>query len=237
MKIITGSTGTTHITSDDDRQFNMAIFGNEDYVLPNGNKLAATLVNNNLITLADGDICMQGCHARIKANTSENCAIATGAVGKKRIDLICARYTLDTETGFENVELVVVKGAETTGAPVVPAINDTTELRNGATIHDMALYKVTLNGVNIESVDLVAKQSAYVWNTISNLSKATLSAGQTSVTITDSRIKEDSIIDPYFFATGASEPISYETIAVSNGSCTMTFEARDTNLLVGIRII
>lgn len=152
MKIITGSTGTTHITSDDDRQFNMAVVGNGDYVLNLGSKLEATLVNNNTITIADGDICMQGCHARIKANTEETCMIDTGAIGKKRIDLIVARYQLDSSTGFENVSLVVVKGNETTGTPSAPAINSNTVLREGATIHDMLLYEVNIDGINISSV-------------------------------------------------------------------------------------
>lgn len=153
MKIITGSTGTNHITSDDDRQFNSAVVGTGDYVLNLGNKFAATLVNNNLVQIADGDLCMQGCHARINANTTEDVTIDTGAIGAKRIDLLVARYELNNSTGFEDVQLVIVKGAEDASTPAVPAINDNTVLRNGATIHDMALYKITLDGINVDSVE------------------------------------------------------------------------------------
>lgn len=246
MKIITGSTGSAHITSDDDRQFNMAIFG-KDYVLPNGSKMAATLVNNNLITIADGDLCMQGCFARINANTSENCTIATGAVGKKRIDLICARYQLDTETGYESVNLIVVKGNETAGTPSAPTINDTTSLRAGATIHDMPLYKVTLNGVNVDSVEKVFKEIKSVSSAIDEIAdinkkmeivSGTLTAGTTSLVINNSRITSSSIINPYFWVEDgtAVEPVSYSTIKVETGKVTMTFDALDYNLSVGISI-
>lgn len=153
MKIVTGATGTAHVTSDDDRQFNAAVFGSGDYVLPLGSKLAATLVNNNKITLSDGDVCMQGCHARINAGTSEDLTIATGTAGKKRIDIIVARYSLDTSTGFESVSLVVVKGTATSSTPSEPAINDNTSLRSGATVHDMPLYRVNINGISVESVE------------------------------------------------------------------------------------
>jgi len=162
MKIITGSTGTAHVTSDDDRQFNSGVVGTSDYVLPIGNKLAATLVNNNQITIADGDICMQGCHARINANTTEDLTIDTGSVGKKRIDSIVARYQLDTSSGFESVSLVVVKGTETTGTPSAPSINSSTSLRNSATIHDMELYRVTLDGINVASVTKMFTESSNI---------------------------------------------------------------------------
>lgn len=186
MKIITGSTGTNHVTSDDDRQFNAGILGSGDYVLPNGSKLAATLVNNNKITIADGDVCIGGCHARINANTTEDVAIATGAVGKKRIDLIVAHYELDVSTGYESVSIKVVKGTETTGSPVAPAINSNTSMRDGATVHDMALYKVTLNGINVESVTQMFEVS-------STIKEAKSKADEASGTANSAKTKVDNL--------------------------------------------
>lgn len=152
MRIITGSTGNNHVTSDDDRQFNAAIFGADSVVLPQGKRFEATLVDNNTINIADGEVVMQGCHARLNTGTTEDVVIETGAIGKQRIDLIVARYQLDTGTGFESVSLVVVKGVESTSNPAIPIINDNTSLRDGDTILDFALYKVMIDGINIDSV-------------------------------------------------------------------------------------
>lgn len=152
MRIITGSTGNNHVTSDDDRQFNAAIFGADNVVLPQGKRFEATLVDNNTINIADGEVVMQGCHARLNTGTTEDVVIETGAIGKQRIDLIVARYQLDTGTGFESVSLVVVKGVESTSNPAIPIINDNTSLRDGDTILDFALYKVMIDGINIDSV-------------------------------------------------------------------------------------
>lgn len=74
---------------------------------------------------------------------------------------------------------------------------------------------------------------------LTSLVQGVLTVGATSVTITDSRIRVDSIIEPFYFVEGglASEPITYDTISVSNGSVTMTFGARETALTVGIRVM
>lgn len=66
----------------------------------------------------------------------------------------------------------------------------------------------------------------------------TLSAGETSIELTSPDIKSTSIIDPYFYATDDSEtePISYSTIKIENGKVTMTFDALDDDIQVGIRL-
>lgn len=66
----------------------------------------------------------------------------------------------------------------------------------------------------------------------------TLAAGQTSITLSDDGITEDSIIEPYqYIGTSATKIIAPLTIAVSEGSCTMTFDAQDNDVLVGIRVL
>lgn len=194
MKIITGSTGTNHVTSDDDRQFNAGILGSGDYVLPTGSKLSATLVNNNKITLADGDVCIGGCHARINANTTEDVAIATGAVGKKRIDLIIARYELDVSTGHESVSIKIIKGTETTGTPVAPAINSNTSMRDGATVHDMALYQITLNGINVESVTKMFEETDTITNAKALAETAKSTADSANTSASNANTKVDNLI-------------------------------------------
>ena len=76
--------------------------------------------------------------------------------------------------------------------------------------------------------------SGELHNIISN----TLLAGATTVTFIDARIKTTSIIEPWQnVPTGQSVDIIAPTqITVSSGQCTLTFEAQDADVLVGIRV-
>ena len=50
VNIVTGMTGTAHITSDDDRCFNASIIGKGEYVFDYGKKFSVDIINNNLTT-------------------------------------------------------------------------------------------------------------------------------------------------------------------------------------------
>ena len=64
----------------------------------------------------------------------------------------------------------------------------------------------------------------------------TLTAGSTSLTIAGSDITTSSVVDVYYEATTTSEPLCYNTILVSAGSVTMTFDAQSADLNVKIRV-
>lgn len=148
IRIITGSTGTNHVTSQDDGSLNQVILGSKSVVLDIGEKLAAVVVDNNTVRISDGDLLLQGRHARIDAGTVEDMTIGTGTIEMNRNDLIVARYTLDTGTGFENIELIVLEGTETSGSASDPAYN-TGDIRTGSSIVDFPLYRVRIEGINI----------------------------------------------------------------------------------------
>lgn len=71
-----------------------------------------------------------------------------------------------------------------------------------------------------------------------NVISGTLSAGSTTVTLIDARIKVTSIYEPYMYVpTGVPTKIITPTeIAVSSGQCTLTFEPQSDAITVGIRI-
>ena len=71
-----------------------------------------------------------------------------------------------------------------------------------------------------------------------NIISNTLTAGATTVTFIDARIKTTSIIEPWMYvATGVTTNIIAPTaISVSSGQCTLTFEAQTADVLVGIRV-
>lgn len=150
MKIITGYTGEKHITPADDASLIKGIFGGGDYVLPTGNQFKVTMQSNTEIKIADGDLVMQGRHARIDAG-EESLTIENGSQGMNRNDLIVARYTKEVSTSVEAINLVVIKGTAASGTASDPAYNNG-DINDGET-RDFPLYRVRLNGISIEAVE------------------------------------------------------------------------------------
>lgn len=146
MKIVTGYTGTPHITSNDDQARNQGLFGNGNAILNTGQQFALTINSATSVTIADGDGVMQGVHFRIEPGETETLNLSPGTPGYNRIDLICARYTKDAVTGVEAVDLVVIEGDPVTGTATEPTYN-TGDILTGATVVDYPLHKVTFTGV------------------------------------------------------------------------------------------
>lgn len=172
MDIITGYTGSPHVTAEQDRDVNIGIFGAESYVLRTGSRLKAEVSSNNEIKVRDGVIMHQGCAASIKKNTYDSLTIANGSQGMKRVDLIVARYSRDQNTKEESLVLKVIQGTPKESGPAVPGYT-TGDIQAGDLIADMPLYQVTLNGLNITEVkqlfatqdsiaELSSKLSVYV---------------------------------------------------------------------------
>lgn len=151
MDIITGYTGSPHVTAEQDRDVNIGIFGAESYVLRTGSRLKAEVSSNNEIKVRDGVIMHQGCAASIKKNTYDSLTIANGSQGMKRVDLIVARYSRDQNTKEESLVLKVIQGTPKESGPAVPGYT-TGDIQAGDLIADMPLYQVTLNGLNITEV-------------------------------------------------------------------------------------
>lgn len=149
MELITGHAGENHISSDDDAAKYAALFGSGAYVLDKGSKFAYVIESNNLITLADGEIIFQGRHARTKPTERENCVIENGTQSQNRHDLIGIRYSNDG--GVESARVVVIKG--TPGTTGNDPTYETGDIESGTSSVFVPLYRVILNGLNIERVD------------------------------------------------------------------------------------
>jgi len=156
MEIITGYTGRPHITSEQDRDINIGIFGAESYVLPTGMQMEAEISSNNEIKIRDGVLMHQGCAASIKKNTYDSVTITNGSQGMKRIDLIVARYEKNRNTNVESITWKVLQGNPAESNPAVPdcVVGD---IQAGDIVADMPMYKVTLDGLNIVSIGKVFK--------------------------------------------------------------------------------
>lgn len=153
MNIITGYRAEPHITAQQDRDVNIGIFGASAKILKGvGSEMAATVVSANEVEIADGVFVAEGCTAEIQRGTTESMTIENGEQGMKRIDLIVARYTRNSGTAVESMELAVVKGTSAASNPAVPSYNTGT-IADGDSPVDFPLYRVNLDGISITSVD------------------------------------------------------------------------------------
>lgn len=191
MNIITGYRGEPHITSQQDRNVNIGIFGSGTHIVNVGSKMAATIVSANEITIADGLLVAEGCTAEIERGTSESIAIENGAQGMLRKDLIVARYTKTSGTGVEDMQLAYIAGTPAASAPALPSYNEGS-IANGDTLVDFPLYTVNINGISVESVtcmvDEVTLASAADVTKLTN-KIGTTAMGTTATTVTGA-IKE-----------------------------------------------
>jgi hypothetical protein len=170
MDIITGYTGSPHVTAEQDRDINIGIFGNESYVLQTGSQLTAEVSSNNEIKVRDGVIMHQGCAASIKKNTYDSLTITNGSQGMKRVDLIVARYSRDPSTNEESLTLKVIQGTPSENSPTVPGYA-TGDIQSGDLVADMPLYQVILNGLNITEVKKLFSVQGSIAELSSNLTK------------------------------------------------------------------
>lgn len=139
MDIITGKTGKPHVTSQQDREINMSMFGKGNVVLPIGQQLRAEFTSSNNIRIYDGMLSMQGCVASIGADGYQDLTIESLTTGTERTDYVCAKYVKENSIGYESISLVVISGTD--GNP--PTIADN-EIRNGATEAYFPLYSIKI---------------------------------------------------------------------------------------------
>lgn len=146
VQIVTGYTGERHITPYMDAAVNRSIFGEDGCILATGNQMSASMPTINSFVIADGAFSIQG---HIGVTNGETLAVDTCATGSNRIDLVVARFTHNATTLVDAMEIVLVKGTETTSAyPTTPTIN-TGVIASGATTVDMALYQINLSGSTV----------------------------------------------------------------------------------------
>lgn len=153
MEIIAGYVGEPHVTSQQERNTNIGIFGSGVHIIGGVNsELEATAVSANLVEISDGMVVCEGCTAEVPRGTNDSLVIENGEQGMKRIDLIVARYSRNANTGAESMELVVIKGTSAASDPVSPSYN-TGLIADGDSPVDFPLYQVNIDGISITSVD------------------------------------------------------------------------------------
>jgi hypothetical protein len=198
MNIITGYKGEPHITSQQDRNVNIGIFGSGTHIVNVGSQMAATIVSANEITIADGLMVAEGCTATIERGTTESMMIENGAQGMLRKDLIVARYTKTSGTGVEDMQLAVITGTPAASAPADPAYTSGS-IANGDVLVEFPLYRVSINSVNVESVTRIPSLISLT-ESIEEM-QTTLSDAVTRITAQET--KTEGIVRTYTFSVAA----------------------------------
>ncbi len=150
LHLVTGHAGSAHVNSDMVGRFNAGIIGHDAYILDTQNGLTATIDSANAVTIATGDAIVQGRH--VTNESPETLTIQSGGQGVSRYDLIVIRYT--NSGGIENAALTVITGTPSAN-PVDPSYNDDSIL-DGETTVDIPLYRVVIDGLNIDHIDTLA---------------------------------------------------------------------------------
>lgn len=151
MKIVSGKTGTSHVTSEQFRQIIEGTVGQGSYILTSGENLEPELASNNMLKIRGGMMSHHGNMSCVELNTYDEVTLTNGSQGVKRIDLIVNRYTRNDETGLEKNEWVVIIGTPDATNPKVPEYI-AGNLQNGDLTDDCPVFEVHYDGINVTDV-------------------------------------------------------------------------------------
>lgn len=143
-----------HILAEDDAAIYGGLLG-QDCVLPLGQKLKATVISNNKVRIADGVVSVGGHIGRVISGDYEDMTITNGVSGKKRNDIIAARFIAGASGGSDTYKLVVIQG--TAGATASDPVTVKGDLYSGDKQRDYPLWRVKIEGLSIVKVEQMYK--------------------------------------------------------------------------------
>ena len=156
MELVTGRSGSPHITSQQDRQLHQGIFGDGAYILNTGNMLEPEVQSSNSIHIKDGALMFQGALFSVKVGTYDEVAINNGNQGMKRKDVIAVKYTYDSSQNIEAGEWTVVQGTPVASNPVIPDMPVADgDIQAGDSEVYCPVFVVTLDGINVTGIDVI----------------------------------------------------------------------------------
>lgn len=181
LNLVTGRTGTAHVTSDNARAFNSQVFGTGTYLIDYGAKFAPTIVDNNTVRIGDGMLIHQGTQMGIDIDSYEDVIIENGSSGYNRNDLIVMRYTKNRDTQIESISLVVMKGTPSNTTPVDPTYTTTNIIDGTGLSTDVPICRVRLSSLMITSVDNLIESNSTSVLTIQELTNLVTSFSASNV--------------------------------------------------------
>ena len=171
MKIVSGRTGSPHVTSQQFRQMLEGIIGQGSYIITSGENLKPELSSNNLLKIRSGMMAHHGCISCVDIGTYDEVTLTNGSQGTKRIDLIVNRYTRNAETEVENCSWKVIQGTPVASNPAAPAYTSG-NLQDGDLVDDCPAFEVHYDGINVTEVKSLLSVTDGLSELNSNLTKA-----------------------------------------------------------------
>lgn len=226
MQIIDGYCDVPNIYADDIGEYNISLFGAGDYVLSVGEKLGYELVSNNELRIKDGIFLTQGRRGIIKKGSSEICIIENGTQAEKRNDLVVIEYARDEATQVESHSLKVIKG--TPGEEAADPEVITGDISSGAVIHQMPLYRVRLDGLNVVAVEPLFEIGNVSPETVDPMT-ATEEGFAADAKLTGDALRDLSAKSPFAFGVDADGNYGY----IKEGADTVTpFKLSDFEIVL-----
>ena len=214
MKIVSGRTGSPHVTSQQFRQMLEGIIGQGSYIITSGENLKPELSSNNLLKIRSGMMAHHGCISCVDIGTYDEVTLTNGSQGMKRIDLIVNRYTRNAETEVENCSWKVIQGTPVASNPAAPAYTSG-NLQNGDLVDDCPAFEVHYDGINVTEVksllsvtDGLSELNSKLTNTNTNLAKAN--------TVLENR-------KPIFIDSTSTESVTFDTTKFLKSGITYAF--------------
>lgn len=170
MKIVSGRTGSPHVTSQQFRQMLEGIIGQGSYIITSGENLKPELSSNNLLKIRSGMMAHHGCISCVDIGTYDEVTLTNGSQGMKRIDLIVNRYTRNAETEVENCSWKVIQGTPVASNPAVPAYTSG-NLQDGDLVDECPAFEVHYDGINVTEVKSLLSVTDGLSELSSNLTK------------------------------------------------------------------
>lgn len=128
-----------------DADLHAGIIGNSAIVLPVGSKCKAEIMSSNKIRVYDGEFISQGRRFNQPYGESADFTLDNGSQGTIRYDIIGLKFFRNSE-GKEACETFVHKNVGASGTVYEE------DIREGATSSYVSMYRVKLDGINIDSV-------------------------------------------------------------------------------------
>ena len=221
MKIVSGRTGSPHVTSQQFRQMLEGIIGQGSYIITSGENLKPELSSNNLLKIRSGMMAHHGCISCVDIGTYDEVTLTNGSQGMKRIDLIVNRYTRNAETEVENCSWKVIQGKPVASNPTVPAYTSG-NLQNGDLVDECPAFEVHYDGINVTEV----KSLLSVTDGLSGLSSNLVNINSKITTTNANLTKTNTVLEnrkPIIIDSTAQGTVNWDTKSFLKAGVTYAF--------------
>ena len=156
-----------HITSSDQGAMQAGLVGNGNYLLQgsDGKFPAVTMQSANKALIPVLNLVIEGRYARVTA--AETVTIESGVTGQNRNDLICVKYTRDSNN-IETIALAVLKGTATSGTAADPTVPSGSILNNSGTVW-IPIARIPISGITAGTPVMLVKQlppMSQLWDSV-----------------------------------------------------------------------